>query len=105
MSTADPQSLAAKSDQAEQIKMEIERKQADGQKALDKRVQELTGPIYDNVGKALESFAKAKGYDMVVDVSKLNGALMVINPTIDLTETFISDYNAKNPLPGTPPKP
>src|SRR5438045_2004985 len=45
-SVADRTALAAKADQAEQLKVEIERKQQDGQKAVAQRVQDLTKPIY-----------------------------------------------------------
>src|SRR4051812_35350277 len=47
---ADPKTLQAKADQADTIKREFERKQSDGQAALDKRAKDLTGPIYDDIG-------------------------------------------------------
>ena len=43
---ADQKALAAKADQATQLETEIKRKQEDGQKDLEKRVQTLTQPIY-----------------------------------------------------------
>jgi len=94
---SDAKALQAKVDQAEQLKVEIERKQQDGQKALDKRVQELTGPVYQDIGNALQAFAKARGLSVVFDVSKMQGVLMVVDGGIDITNAFIADYNQRNP--------
>ena len=94
---ADQRALAAKADQAEQLKVEIERKQQDGQKALDKRVQDLTGPVYQDVGQALQAFAKARGLSVVFDVSKMQGVVMVVNEGVDITGAFIAEYNQRNP--------
>ena len=94
---ADPKALAAKADQASQLEIEIKRKQEDGQKALDKRVQELTGPVYQDIGNALQAFAKARGLSVVFDVSKMQGVIMVVDGAIDITGAFIADYNQRNP--------
>ncbi len=94
---AQPASLATLRDQAETLKSEIERKQQDGQKALDKRVQDLTGPVYQDIGNALQAFAKARGLSVVFDVSKMQGVVMVVDGGIDITSAFIADYNTRNP--------
>jgi Skp family chaperone for outer membrane proteins len=108
---ADPNALRAKADQATQLETEIKRKQEDGQKALDRRVQELTGPVYQDIGNALQAFAKARGLSVVFDVSKMQGVVMVVDGAIDITNAFIADYNARNPAstaaaaPATPGRP
>ncbi|MBV8856226.1 MAG: OmpH family outer membrane protein [Acidobacteria bacterium] len=94
---ADAKALQAKADQATQLETEIKRKQEDGQKALDKRVQELTGPVYQDIGNALQAFAKARGLSVIFDVSKMQGVVMVVDGGIDITSAFIADYNARNP--------
>jgi len=45
---------------------------------------------------------KSKGYDMLLDLAKFNGSMMVLNPGIDVTRAFVADYNAKNPAAVTP---
>ena len=108
---AAPAALQTKADQAEALKVEIERKQQDGQKALDKRVQELTGPVYQDIGNALQAFAKARGLSVVFDVSKMQGVVMVVDGGIDITNAFIAEYNTRNPAttaaaaPATPGRP
>jgi Skp family chaperone for outer membrane proteins len=94
---ADQKAIAAKADQAQQLEIEIKRKQEDGQKALDKRVQELTAPVYTDIGNALQAYAKARGLTVVFDVSKMQGVVMVVDGSIDITNAFIADYNQRNP--------
>ncbi|HYH85063.1 MAG TPA: OmpH family outer membrane protein [Pyrinomonadaceae bacterium] len=95
---ADQKALAALADQAETLKMEIEQKQQAGQRALDKRVKELTDPVYIDLNNALRSFANARGISVVFDASKMDGVMMIINPNgIDITAAFIAEYNQRNP--------
>ena len=96
-SVADQKALAAKADQAETLKEEIERKRNAGQRDLNKRVQELTEPIYKDIGSALEAFARARGLSVVFDVSKMQGVVMVVNNSVDITNAFIAEYNQRNP--------
>lgn len=109
---SDQKALASLADQAETIKNDLERKQQDGQRAYKKRLDELTGPIYTDLNSALRAYAQARGISVVLDISKLEGVLMVVNPQgIDLTAGFIADYNQRNPAstastaPATPGRP
>jgi Skp family chaperone for outer membrane proteins len=95
-SVAAPETIRQKYDEAETLNNDIKRKQEDGQKALDKRTKDLTGPIYDDIGKALQAYAKQRGIDVVLDVSKLAAAMMVINEAVDITAAFTAEYNAKS---------
>jgi Skp family chaperone for outer membrane proteins len=102
---AAPAALQAKADQAEALKTEIERKQQDGQKALERRFGELMAPINQDLGNALQAFATARGITIVFDVSKTGNALMVVNNAVDITAAFIAEYNQRNPATastGTP---
>ena len=94
---ADQKSLAALADQAETLKAEIERKQQDGQRALDKRVKELTDPIYQDINTALQSYARQRGISIVFDISKMGGVMMVVDGAVDITSAFVADYNQRNP--------
>ncbi len=94
---ADEKTLIAKAEQADTLKSDIERKQQDGQKALDKRIQELTAPVYQDISTALQAFAKARGITVLFDAAKMEGAMFVVNDGIDVTDAFIKDYNSRNP--------
>jgi Skp family chaperone for outer membrane proteins len=107
---ADQKATAALADQADTLKTDIEQKQQAGQKALDKRVKELTEPIYQDIGNALQAFARARGVSVVFDISKMQGVVMLVNPAgVDITDAFIADYNQRNPAStasaATPGKP
>ena len=94
---ADQKALAAKAEQAEGIEKEMKRKQEDGQAAYQKRLQELTEPIFRDLSQALTAFAKQRGITVVFDLSKLGGAMMVLDGAPDITGAFIADYNQRNP--------
>jgi Skp family chaperone for outer membrane proteins len=95
---ADQKALTALADQAETLKNDIERKQQDGQRAIQKRWQELSGPIFTDINNALRAYAQARGISVVFDLSKMEGVVMVVNPQgIDITAGFIADYNQRNP--------
>jgi Skp family chaperone for outer membrane proteins len=96
---ADQKALAGLADQAEQLKTEIERKQQDGQKALEKRAQDLLGPVQQDISNALVAYARARGISVVFDLSKLGNVVMLVNEKdpINITDAFIADYNQRNP--------
>lgn len=95
---ADPKALQNLAEQAETLKNDIERKQQDGQRAIQKRWAELSGPIFTDINNALRAYAQARGVSVVFDLSKMEGVVMIVNPNgIDLTAGFIADYNQRNP--------
>ncbi|HKG96719.1 MAG TPA: OmpH family outer membrane protein, partial [Pyrinomonadaceae bacterium] len=57
----DQRSLQTKIDQLEQLKKDTQRKSEDAQAAYNRRRQELFTPLQDEIAKALEAFAKARG--------------------------------------------
>ena len=101
-----PQTIQAKIDQLDQLKKQGQRETEDAQAAYEKRRQELFGPLQDEVGKALDAFAKARGITMILDGSQVQGIVYAAD-VLDITKAFIIDYNSKNPATAavTPPKP
>ena len=94
---ADQKALAAKADQLETLKNEIERKSQDAQRAYQKRLRDVTQPVYQEIGTALQAFAKTRGVTVIFDVSKMGEVMFVVNDGLDLTPAFIADYNQRNP--------
>jgi outer membrane protein len=92
---ADPKTLQAKSDQLEQLKLDLKRKGEDGQAAFTRRRGELFQPLQIDITKALEAFAKGRGITVIVDGSAV--PLVYRLETIDITKAFIADFNSKNP--------
>jgi len=102
----DQRSLQAKIDQLDQLKKEIQRKAEDAQASYTRRRQELLNPLQEEVGKALEAFAKARGINVIIDAAQV--PLLYAADSIDITRAFIADFNSKNPVTAatttTPPK-
>lgn len=91
----DQRALQAKVDQFEQLKKDIQRKAEDAQGAYNKRRQELFGPLQDEISKALEAFAKARGINVIIDAAQV--PLLYAADSIDITRAFITEFNSKNP--------
>lgn len=88
-----------------QMEKDYKRKGEDAQAAFNKRLEEVLGPIYEDIGKALDGFAKARGITLILDVTKVQGIVSAAD-AMDITRAFIAEYNSKNPATAslTPPK-
>ena len=91
----DQRALQTKVDQLEQLKKDIQRKGEDAQAAYNRRRQELFSPLQDEIGKALEAFAKARGINVIIDGAQV--PLLYAADSIDITRAFITEFNSKNP--------
>src|SRR6202158_2357602 len=102
-SVVDPKSLQAKTDQLEQLKKDYTRKGEDAQATYSKRRGEIFQPLQDDIGKALEAYAKAHNINVIIDGSQV--PVVYAADAIDITRAFISEFNSKNPATAvvTPP--
>ena len=98
-SVSDDKTLNAKVEQMQNLEKEIKRKGEDAQAAVQKREDELTSPVWDDINNALRSFASQRGISIILEKSKLagNGLIFVVNDSVDITRAFIADYNQRNP--------
>jgi outer membrane protein len=94
---ATPQTLQQKNDQLEALKRDYQRKGEDAQAAYNKRLQEAVGPLYEDIGKSLDAFARARGITLLLDAAKIGPAILAATDTMDVTRAFIAEYNSKNP--------
>ena len=62
---------------------------------LMKKRLELIQPIQKLVFATIEEYAKAKGYDMVLDISQ-NATMLYYSPKADHTEAIIAELKKKN---------
>lgn len=88
--------LQAKIDQLEQLKKDAQRKGEDAQASYNRRREELFVPLQNEIGKALEAFAKARGINVIIDAAQV--PLLYAAESIDITKAFITDFNTKNPV-------
>ncbi|HEY2962775.1 MAG TPA: OmpH family outer membrane protein [Pyrinomonadaceae bacterium] len=94
-SVADPNTIRQKRDQLEQLNTEFKRKGEDAEAAYNKRRQDIFLPLQQDIGKALEVFAKARGITVIVDGSQV--PVVYAAESIDITRAFINEFNSKNP--------
>jgi Skp family chaperone for outer membrane proteins len=101
---ATPAQIQAKIDTLDQQKRDYQRRGEDAKAQYQRRHQELFLPLQDDVGKALDTYAKARSITMVIDGSQVPILYAVVS--MDITRAFISDYNVKNPATAQamPPK-
>ena len=91
----DPKSIQAKIDQLETLKKDYQRKGEDAQAAYNRRRQEIFTPLQEDIGKALEAYAKANNIHVIIDGSQV--PLVYAADALDITRAFINEFNSKNP--------
>ncbi len=92
---ADARAIQQKVDLLEQSKKDYQRKGEDAQAAYNRRRTEIFAPLQDEIGKALVTFAKQRGINVIIDGSQV--PLVYAADSIDITRTFINEFNSKNP--------
>lgn len=94
---ATPATIQQKTEQLESMKRDYQRKGEDAQAAYNKRLQESVGPLYEDIGKSLDAFARGRGITLLLDAAKIGPAILSAVDAMDVTRAFIADYNSKNP--------
>ncbi|HBB88289.1 MAG TPA: hypothetical protein DC047_11795 [Blastocatellia bacterium] len=94
-SVVDPKSIQVKIDTLEQLKKDYQRKGEDAQAAYNKRKTDIFQPLQDDIGKALEAYAKQRNINVIIDGSAV--PLVYAADALDITRAFINEFNSKNP--------
>jgi outer membrane protein len=92
---ADPNAIRQKREQLAQMNVDLKRKTEDAEGAYAKRREELFTPLRNDIEKAIEAFAKARGITVIMDGSQM--PMLYSATSLDITRAFINDFNAKNP--------
>jgi Skp family chaperone for outer membrane proteins len=82
----------------------LKRMGEDLQTLADKRLQEVSQPIYDKIAKVLESYCQQRGIVMVLDAGAAQqaGVLLFAQAATDITQDFMNEYNKANPAAAAP---
>ena len=99
----DQKAVQAKQQQGESLQTEFNTRKAKLDEDVGKRYQQVVSPISAQIGAAMDQFATQRGVTMTLDLSKLLPAILTAVPAVDLTQTFINDFNSKNPRTSAPP--
>jgi Skp family chaperone for outer membrane proteins len=89
--------IQAKIDEYGKLERDIKFKQEDAKARLDSRQATLLGPILQDIGKAMQEYAKQKGYTVILDIAKMAdaGLILAMDEKADVTKDFITFYNAR----------
>lgn len=94
----DQKTVNAKVEEYDKLVREYKFKEEDAKARFGRREQALLGPVQQDIGKALQEFAKQKGYTIILDVAKLGNAGLILaigDDKADVTKEFIVFYNAR----------
>lgn len=92
----DPKLNQQQAEKIEQMKKDFQRKGEDAEASYKKRMDEVLAPISDEILKALDVYAKARGITLLLDITKFQGIVSADN-ALDVTKAFIIEFNTKNP--------
>jgi len=101
----DQKTIQAKLAEGERLQQEATTKKERLDEDVSKRYQQVVSPISNQIGTALDLFARQRGITMTLDMSKLLPAILTAVPAVDITQAFIVDFNSKNPRIGAAPRP
>jgi Skp family chaperone for outer membrane proteins len=93
----DPKTIQAKNDEGERLQRDLKYKKEQADADFQKRYNDVISPISQDIGKALDQFAQARGITMILDISKLAPAILSVNPGMDVTKAFVAEYNSSHP--------
>ena len=89
-------------DEATDKEKSLNRKKEDYNQVGQRRLAEVTQPIYEKVGKFLEGYCQQRGIVMVLEggAAQQAGILLFAAQATDITDDFIKEYNKSNPASG-----
>ena len=92
-----PEAVNAKIEEYDKLTREFKFKQDDGKARYQRREQVVMAPIRQDIGKAMQEFAKSKGFALIIDIAKIadSGLILALDDNANLTQDFIKYYNAR----------
>lgn len=89
--------LQTKAEEYQKLERELKFKQEDAKARYDSRRQVVMGPVLQDIGKAMQEFATANGYAIILDAAKLDqaGLILAFDRKYDVTDEFVKFYNAR----------
>ena len=105
----DPKAAQAKQDEGQSLQRTFEFKKKEYDAAVEKRSAEVLGPVTNDILKAVQDYAKLKGYSVVLDIAALvnqnMNAILALDNNANITKDFIIYYNARPATTASTAKP
>ena len=102
---ANERMIQSKQEEGNRLRQDFNTKRQRLSEDFEKRFQEVTAPISEQIGKAMDQFARERAITMTLDLSKMLPAMLTAIPAVNVTDAFIADFNRKNPRVGSPGRP
>jgi Skp family chaperone for outer membrane proteins len=91
------QTIQAKQEEGQALQRTGEFKKKEYDAALETKSAKVLGPVSADISRAIQEFAKQKGYAVVLDISALANAnaILSLDPSANITKEFIAYYNTR----------
>jgi outer membrane protein len=76
----------------------LQRQAEDAQNDYQGQQQEMVNRIGTKLMEALDKYAKANGFSMIIDVSGPQNPILWAQPNVDVTQQVAAAYNATSPI-------
>lgn len=92
-----PVDIRAKQEEGARLQREFEFKNKEYEAQVQKLRVEILGPLDQQIGQALDDYAKQKGYVAIFDIAPLAeaGVVVALHPDGNVTADFITFFNAR----------
>lgn len=92
-----PETINQKVEEYQKMERDIKFKEEDAKARYSSRSGVVLNPILQDIGKAMNDFAKQKGYVLILDIAKMASAdlILALDEKADVTKEFITFYNAR----------
>lgn len=89
-------------EQGAELEKKYKRMGEDYETQGQRRLGEVSGPVYEKISNFLSGYCQQRGIVMVIEggAAQQAGVLLFASPATDITEDFIKEYNKANPSAG-----
>jgi outer membrane protein len=97
--TVSAQVRAQWAEEAQDKEKSLTRKREDYAQIGQRRLGEITAPLYEKIGKFLETYCQQRGIVMLLEggAAQQAGILIFAAQATDVTDDFVKEYNKANP--------
>lgn len=89
--------IQSKQEEGRKLQLDLEYKKKAYDAALEVNQGKVLGPVSADISRAIQDFAKQRGYAVILDIDKLGqaGVILALDQTANITKEFITYYNAR----------
>jgi len=91
----DSATTAKQADEADQLEVQIKRKQEDAQASYQRETGAILDPLQKDIGDALTAYAQSHGVTLLIDANRV--PILYAASNLDITQDFINEYNRTHP--------